>query len=532
MKVFKKSFLFLILGVAVGSLGGCKNKKETVKDPLVIPTVDVASLQVNLPTRPARFSGELRSDDNYEYIDLYEFSDFHGAVNYEEHDSGSTVYAGLPKLATYFNEKREQNSGGTVILSSGDMFQGSADSNLTRGYLVNYCMQYIGLDAMAIGNHEFDWSTEWIKKNAELRYGTDAPVPYLGANIMKNGHMLDFLSESTIVERGGHKIGVIGVIGSTLEYSVLKTALDGCEFVPYADIVKTASDGLRAQGCDVVVLLAHQGADDIESVNGVDIVFGGHAHDDVKHIYGSVPALATENYGQSVAHASLKYDKNTKEFLGVENNYDIEKMANVASSLSEDSNIKNIMNQYAPAINEIKNIRLAKTDKKLSLQTALKNICTKSLHEAAVSSVSNVPEIDGNKIVAALHNVRGGIRTDIKAGEITYNDVYKSFPFDNEIVLIKVKGSEVYDLLKTTKINGLGIYRIFEDRSYFNANEDYYLATTDYLALSSSAFNLHDEDFVRTGRVVRDVVANKIYQLDDIKEATWSATQTCYLSVN
>ena len=55
----------------------------------------------------------------------------------------------------------------------------------------------------------------------------------------------------------------------------------------------------------------------------------------------------------------------------------------------------------------------------------------------------------------------------------------------------------------------------------------YYLATTDYLAFSEQGFAnfrsepLEDEDLIRTGRVVRDVVANKIYQTDKINNSDW-----------
>ena len=211
---------------------------------LTIPTVDVTSLSITLPNKPTRNVGEIRSDDLYEYIDLYELSDFHGAVYEEKHSNGT--YIGLPKLASYFDNKRSSNPGGTVILSTGDMFQGSADSNLTRGYMVNYCMQYIGFDAMALGNHEFDWTDEWIKKNAELQYNTTS-VPYLGANILKNGEIPSFLHKSTIVERGEYKIGVIGTIGNNLEASVLKSAREGYEFVPYADIVNAEALRLKTE---------------------------------------------------------------------------------------------------------------------------------------------------------------------------------------------------------------------------------------------------------------------------------------------
>lgn len=512
----------LSLGLIAGALVGCKKKNNTVtKDPLVIPTVDVESLNINLPTLPTRNQGAIRSDADYEYIDLYQLSDFHGAVNYEVHSEGH--YIGLPKLATYLDGKRANNPGGTLVLSSGDMFQGSADSNLTRGYMVNYAMHYMGFDAMGIGNHEFDWGLDWLKKNAELTY-SDHTIPYVAANIQKDGEILSFLHKSTVVTRGAYKIGLIGVIGSELESSVLKTALDGCEFTPYNEILTSETARLRTEeGCQAVVLLAHESADNIESTYGVDAIFGGHAHQDKIATYAGTPCVATLNYGQSVGHISLKFDKSSKSFIGVED-AEIEAMSSVAAGLSDNADIVNIMDQYAPAINEIKHIKLGTADAKLAFDGALINICVDGMYEAAVKSVkANYTTIDPNKIVAAFHNVNGGIRSDIEAGDITYGDVYKSFPFDNEVVLIKISGTEART--KLTKLKSLGCYRVFEDKNYFDASQDYYLVTTDFLAFSEQGFAtfrgepLTDDDIIRTGSVVRDEVANKIYQIDSLKNA-------------
>ena len=94
------------------------------------------------------------------YFDFYELSDFHGATTYGE---GSQL--GISKLASYFDDKRTENPGGSIILAGGDMWQGTADSNITRGNLVTYAMCEIGFDSMTLGNHEFDWTDTWIKNN-------------------------------------------------------------------------------------------------------------------------------------------------------------------------------------------------------------------------------------------------------------------------------------------------------------------------------------------------------------------------------
>ena len=532
MKFLKKSLLILASGLLVGTLSGCgkKDQPKKQKDPLVIPTVDVEKLHIDLPDYPTYNQGSPKADGNYDVLDFYEVSDFHGAVDFRE--SSDLAYPGLARMATYFNTKRAENEGGTVILSSGDMFQGSADSNSTRGFMVNYCMNYMGFDAMAIGNHEFDWTDTWIRKNANLSYNT-RKIPYLGINIIdkRTEQLPDFCTESTVVERGDYKIGIIGAIGSTLESSILYSCVENYEFVDEKLLIESEAQRLRTAGCDVVVLIEHQGVGDIPSVAGVDAIFGGHAHSNEKtskEIDGRhIPVLATKNFGRGIAHIQLKIDRNSKDVVTGET--DVKTFSNAdKTGIAENAGIKAIMDQYAPSINSIKNIELGTAEDDLSLYFPLKNICVKSMYDSATASLSKAladheEGVENLPLIASFHNVRGGIREDIKAGTITYGSVYASFPFDNEIVLIKAKGSLINN--KMTSLSGFGCYRTVNSSADIDPDEYYYIVTTDFLALSEDGFNgtnfktLTDADLIRTGAVVRDVVAERIYNLDTIKTA-------------
>ena len=73
---------------------------------------------------------------------------------------------------------------------------------------------------------------------------------------------------------------------------------------------------------------------------------------------------------------------------------------------------------------------------------------------------------------------------------------------------------------------------IFDNKSYFKADEDYYMVSTDFLALSEKYLGkvktFTDADLIRTGKVVRDEVAARIYELDNIKNSEWASDKTCY----
>ena len=527
MKAFKKSFLILASTLLVGTLSGC-GKKETpkkVKDPLVIPTVDVEHLEVNLPDYPTYNQGSPKTVEGYDILDLYEVSDFHGAVDFKESSSGE-AYPGLARMATYFNQKRADNPGGTLLLSSGDMFQGSADSNSTRGFMVNYCMNYMGFDAMALGNHEFDWTDAWIRKNANLTYNT-RKIPYLGINIYKKNttQLPDFCAKSTIVERGDYKIGIIGAIGSTLESSILYSCVENYEFVDEQELITEEAARLRTEeNCDVVVLLEHQGVKDIPSVSGVDAIFGGHAHENKTGSVNGITALATKNYGRGLAHIQLKIDKNSKDVSVNADQTGIYSFSNSdKDAYEENAGIKAIMAEYAPSINSIKNIELGTAKDDLTLDKALKNICTKTMYDSATDSLAK-SELQKLNIIAAFHNVNGGIRDDIKAGTITYGSVYSAFPFDNEVVLVKAKGSAIKKKFDTQAVKNLGVYRTFDKKSELLDNQYYYYVTTDFLALAEDIFGLSDASLIRTGAVIRDIVAERIYQIDELKSSDFPDT--------
>ena len=115
----------------------------------------------------------------------------------------------MDELSSYLMNAYKENSA-TVVLSSGDMWQGSAESNLTRGAIITEWMNEMDFVSMTLGNHEFDWGSEYIDANREL-----AEFPILAINIFdkSTGERADYCEASVIVERNGVKIGIIGAIG-------------------------------------------------------------------------------------------------------------------------------------------------------------------------------------------------------------------------------------------------------------------------------------------------------------------------------
>ena len=203
------------------------------------------------------------------HITILHVNDVHGHVlpYLELSISEKTPVGGAADLAAMIKRERDANPDGNLLLSAGDMFQGTPVSNIFRGRSVIDVMNYLKFDAMVLGNHEFDWGRDALN---DLR--SWASFPFLSANIFDgNGKILPGIQPYIILTRKNLKIAVIGittVVGLTYQEPLL--------VLP--DVIKKVKD----QGANLVVALSHLGLDEDKElagqVSGIDVIVGGHSH--------------------------------------------------------------------------------------------------------------------------------------------------------------------------------------------------------------------------------------------------------------
>jgi len=140
-----------------------------------------------------------------EDVHIIYFNDFHG--NITEEITGKKRNMGMAKMVGYVNEFKATHPN-TIVLSGGDNYQGTADSNLTFGKPVTAMMKGMNTLASAVGNHEFDWGYEKIKGWAK-----DGSFKYLASNIYdrKTNKPVSWASPYMIIKKSGIKIGIIGL---------------------------------------------------------------------------------------------------------------------------------------------------------------------------------------------------------------------------------------------------------------------------------------------------------------------------------
>ncbi len=442
---------------------------------------------------------------------FYGVNDLHGRFK----DSGSQP--GVDEFTTYMKTQYADTAQEEILLSSGDMWQGTAESSLNRGQLMTEWMNDMGFVSMTLGNHEFDWGPDVLTPNSEL-----AAFPFLGINVTYNGRKPDYCKASTVVERGGVKIGVIGAIGDCLS-SISGEFQSGLSFATGTSLtalVKTEAVRLRTEEeCDFIVYSIHDGGsgfsssgvssvanadmawyDTALSDGYVDLVFEAHTHQKyilqdefgIYHMQGG-----GENSGVSCAEVS--FNTVTKDYTVTPRMLGTNVYAN--SKLEDDPVVEELFGKYFQ--DDDPYAVLGSTSAKRDDKTILNQVA-KLYYEKGLEQWKDYQIACGGGYL----NVRSP--KNLKAGEVSYADLFALLPFDNDIVLGRVKGSDLVKFLGRTSYH---IYTTVKAAEVDNA-KDYYIIVDSYTS-SYKWNNITEIDRIK-GLYARDLLA------DFIRAGNWA----------
>lgn len=453
--------------------------KESSGKPGSSSTINPSSSKNNIGSSTTNAQSELN---------ILTINDTHGYL--ETSDSNS-----ISKIAAYMDSYDEN----ALRISVGDMFQGTGLSNLTKGKAMIEVMNAMNIDAMVIGNHEFDWGIDTIlgyfdgnEENGEAKF------PLLAANVVdSDSKPLPNSSPYLITNKNGLKVGLIGVIGEKLESSISASSLGGYSFLNTRPIVEKYVKELRnEEKCDIVILGTHCGTDDNYLYSGLDIdfIFNGHTH---QFEVGS-------NYIQAGCYA---------KGLGVV----------TLTRKNNDVSVKSARYIYISKINNSSTVVDSIVEKyKKSLDSTLSSKITK-LSSYSVNGLMSYT----CKTLKEYFNVdfafmnSGGFRNKYgwKSGMIiTYNDMITMFPFDNEIKLVTMKGSLIKELATNLSGNnpyivGSGEYKSVNGKMYIGDvliedNKEYRVAAIDYIFDKEDLPFLSGTSIEYTTKYVRDILVD------------------------
>src|SRR5882762_1499422 len=208
-------------------------------------------------------------------------SDLHGQLEPRIWDwSQGKQVGGVAALKPWLDSLGRACGCTSVRLDAGDEMQGTALSNATYGRGTIDAMNALGIDAAAIGNHEFDWSVDTLRSRMR-----DAKYPFLSANITNAAGTArpDWATPWTLVTKGGAKIAVIGLTTTETPTSTAPRNVQGLAFGDGARAIKQYLPAARA-AADFVIVAAHEGSGAIFDVakgldsGSVDLILAGHSH--------------------------------------------------------------------------------------------------------------------------------------------------------------------------------------------------------------------------------------------------------------
>ena len=175
-------------------------------------------------------------------VTIYSTNDVHGVVSQSPDDG----ILGIPLVAGI-----AASTDNSILVDAGDATQGASFGTVGQGEYVIRVMNSAGYQAMAAGNHEFDYGSDALLKNAQ-----DAQFPILSANVKKDGSPL--LEPSAIVEKAGFRIGFIGLTTAETATSTNPEKLEGISFEDEIESAKAEIANL-SDSVDAIVLITHMG---------------------------------------------------------------------------------------------------------------------------------------------------------------------------------------------------------------------------------------------------------------------------------
>lgn len=453
-----------------------------------------------------------KSQEPADQLTIYTINDFHGAIT--ETDGAY----GIARLGEYMINAKKEAPNETILLAAGDMFQGTGLSYYSQGEDVVELMNMIEFDAMAIGNHEFDWTLDTILEyRDENKKNGEADFPFLGANIIQKSKndLPNYVDPYTIIERGGLKIGIIGYIGYGLEDDIATQMIADYEFLMPVDVVGEYASILRnEENCEVIIALGHDGSDatnsSLAALTGderIDAIVNGHLHENSATMISTldgrkVPVVQAGSSGEYVGVINFEVDQ-------------------VNKTLSNPSVLTVEMTSSRPQNNS-----LVKYVNKLEKETVpfFGRVIGTAATKITVYDVRqwgpNILQKEMNVDIAFANS--GGIRADAfpidESEDITIAKLYQIMPFDNLIKTCKLLGSDIKKLLNASGLvasesfvrNGSEIIingkTLIDDEYYSVAAIDYIFDKTEYPFLKGI-------DITNDGKLYRDLMIEVIEKL-------------------
>ncbi|WP_433314104.1 bifunctional metallophosphatase/5'-nucleotidase [Micromonospora sp. CA-269861] len=423
-------------------------------------------------------------------VTLLALNDFHGNLEPPTGSSGTIAgqfAGGVEFLATHLAELRAAaKKKNTITVAAGDLI--GASPLLSAAFHDEPTIEALsmaGLDYASVGNHEFD---EGAAELLRIQNGGCHPVDgcidgtpyrgagfqYLSANAFKTATGRPLMAPYAIHKVQGVKVGFIGMTLEGTPQIVSQQGVAGLTFADEAETANRYARELRRKGVQAIVVLLHEGGtqaatggiNDCVGMTGpivditnrmdpsIDVVVSGHTHQAYNCDINGKLVTSASSFGRLVTDIDLKIDRRSGDVLSAAANNVV-----VSRDVAKDPKQTALIERYKFELGPVAGRQVGVTTQ--AITKTQETLFGTSLGESPLGNLIADAQLaatdDEQNAVAAFMNP-GGVRADLDAGPVTYEEAFTVQPFANNLVTLDLTGAQLYCVLEQQFVTGRTLY--------------------------------------------------------------------------
>jgi 2',3'-cyclic-nucleotide 2'-phosphodiesterase (5'-nucleotidase family) len=385
-------------------------------------------------------------------IQILHTNDIHGHIDSAKVTTGGRTFeqGGLALVGGMIQAQRARAPGRTLVLDGGDAWVGTLISAVDKGRSVIQAMSLIGYDAMALGNHDFDWGQDELTARAK-----EASFPFLTSNVVDGAFVASppFAKPYIVKDLGIAKVGIIGVTcqSSTI---IKASSVAGLRFLPAIDSVRRVLPEVQKQS-DVIVVVSHMGIEGgsggicggdtalAKAVPGIDLIIGAHDHSAFRtaRVAGTTKIFQTGSYTDNLGRVEITIDPATKKVAAVQGS-DVLLTVSTGAAAPQPDVAKLIEARRAEADKYGARV-IGRTTEFLQADRDMNN----PLGNVIADALLEYGQKQGWKSDLAFYN-GAGVRSSLQIGDITFAKLAEVLPFQNTVVNVDLTGDQVKEVFE------------------------------------------------------------------------------------
>ncbi len=457
-------------------------------------------------------------------LSIIHFNDPH--AHYEPYTTKENPQpmGGFAKALTVIQRMRSENEAEgrqTLTLMAGDLLTGTPFSMVFKGELGVKLMNNMGVQAMVVGNHEFDYGLANL-----LRIRDMMEFPLLSGNIRDGENRLIFKDKLELpIQSRSERIALMGITTKSTPFTTLPRNVKGLTFGKQASTAKTLLKDVNSD--DVVIALTHIGVKDDQrlarKVPRINVIIGGHSHTALKEPLqvGQTVIAQAGAYAHYVGRVNVDVDHGqVVAFTG--------ELVDLDPTIAEDPDVKKLIAEHKSTLGKDLDELIAVTQVHLEGRRGAVRTDGSTNFGRLIAYVT----AGGAQADVGLINA-GAIRSGIQEGKITLSDIYTALPFEDTVVTVNVSGATLERILNMSvsrregsggKLQTYGVDFIVSDGAAiikrvagkdFARTATYKVATNNYLAEGGDAYSIFRKDgtnLTNTGLLVTDLLVDYLQE--------------------